>query len=148
MDSDLRLRLHLHRLTDLCRRSARDDEIAFGCVAFTLRDLAYRANRVNDRSAGRIAHEPGKSFEVAGAFWVVRERQHIRLLRRQSGNGGLQDLHNALVESRDLRNRLCVLTGECELNRFCSGAEWLQILHSIALHGVRYIGNALRRLPK
>src|ERR1035437_7256304 len=90
--------LHLHRLANLCPRSARSDEIAFGCGAVALSDLAYRANRVNDRSAGRIAHEPGKSFEVAGAFWVVRERQHKRLLWRQSGNGGLQDLHNALVE--------------------------------------------------
>ena len=86
---------------------------------------------------------------MAAALRIVRERQDERLLGRQSSDGSLQDLHDALVEQRDLRCRLSVLSGQRKLHRFCSGAERLKILHPIALrHGVRHIRPRLAALAQ
>jgi hypothetical protein len=68
------------------------------CEAPSPYDLPDRADRIDDRSAGRIGHEPGERFETTSALRITREREDERLLRWQPGDRGLQNLNEALGE--------------------------------------------------
>src|SRR6516162_4877263 len=142
------LRLDLHRLARVLRRARNDNEIPLRRRAGALRNLTDGTYGVDDGGAGRMRHEPSQRFSSPGTFWIIGERQHARLLVRQSGPRGLHHLNQALIEERHVRCRLGVFARQRELHVFRRYTEWLQVLRPIALwNRVRNIGDALRRLP-
>lgn len=69
----------------------------------SIRDnLADRPDGVDDGGAGRIGHELGKRLNRTRPVGFGRQSERERLLGRQAGDGGLQDLDLPLIEQSDL----------------------------------------------
>src|SRR5271165_6008172 len=100
------LRLHLHRLAQLSRRTRHDDEVAARGLRFATDNLTNWPNRIDDRRARRVGREARQRLEGAGAVRTGRQREHVGMLRLETGDRRLENLNKPLVEQCHAGRRL------------------------------------------
>src|SRR5882672_10558655 len=119
--------LNLDGLADCRRVAGRDYQISPLGLCRTPDDLPDWPGRVDDGGAGWIGHERRERLQRSAAVGLVRQRQHVFLLRFEPGDGGLQHLDQALVEQRHAGRRFYTLRGrfrrERELRDLTGDAE-------------------------
>src|SRR5882724_8055894 len=79
------LDLHLNRPAGLVGGAGRDHKIAALGLRIALHDLPDRTDRVDDSRSRRIGHECGQRLERSAAVRPSGKREHVGLLRRETG---------------------------------------------------------------
>src|ERR1700755_1268751 len=91
-------RLDLNGLASFTGISRNDHQITLFRLRAALHDLPDRANRVNDSRSRRVRHEGRERLDSSTAVRLRRQREHVGLIWLKTGDGGLYNLCQSLIE--------------------------------------------------